>query len=104
AFAPARLARDAQLECLGHLVRRERPGAELAGEREAQRVGASARHVALLAGDAEARAHDATRAFAAGTVVVAHLDRALQAAARARIGRPVERARVLLAAIAGAVT
>ena len=57
---------------------------------EAQRVGAPAGDVALVAGDAVARAHDAAGERAAGAVVVAHLDRALETAAGAGIGRPVE--------------
>ena len=91
AFAPAALAGDAQLHRLQHLVGGERVGSELAGDGEPQRVGAAARHVALVAGDAEGRAHDAAGVLAAFAVVVAHLDRALETAAGARIGRPVER-------------
>ncbi len=81
---------DAQLQRLGHLVRGQRIGAKLAGDGEAQRIGAAARDVALVAGDAIARAHHAAGQRAAGAVVVAHLDRALETAAAARIGRPVE--------------
>src|SRR5215467_8599643 len=63
---------------------------------EAQRVGAPTRDVALVAGDAVARAHDAARKRAAGAVVVAHLDRTLETMAGAGIGGPVEmRANVL---------
>ena len=58
-----------------------------------KRIGAAARDVALVAGDAIARAHDAAADLAAGAVVVAHLDRALETAAGAGIGRPVERGR-----------
>ena len=90
AFAPAGLAGDAELERLRHLVRGQRVGAELARDREAQRIGAAAGDVALVAGDAVARAHDAAGERAAGAVVVAHLDRALETAAGAGIGRPVE--------------
>ena len=90
AFAPAGLAGDAELQRLRHLVGGERVRPELAGDREPQRVGAAARHVALVAGDAIARAHHAAGELAAGAVVVAHLDRALETAAGARIGRPVE--------------
>ena len=90
AFAPAGLAGHAELERLRHLVRGQRVGAELARDREAQRVGAAAGDVALVAGDAVARAHDAAGERAAGAVVVAHLDRALETAAGAGIGRPVE--------------
>ena len=90
AFAPARLARDAKLERLRHLVRRERIGSKLAGDRKPQRIGAPAGHVALVARDAVARAHHAARKRAAGAVVVAHLDRALKTAAAAGIGGPVE--------------
>ena len=94
AFAPAGLAGDAELQRLRHLVGGERVGPELAGDGEAQRVGAAARDVALVAGDAIARAHHAARERAAGAVVVAHLDRALETAARAGIGRPVEMGRI----------
>src|SRR5262249_44355771 len=90
ALAPAGLAGDAELERLLHLVGGERVGAELAGDRKPQRVGAAAGDVALIAGDAVARAHHAAGQRAAGAVVVAHLDRALETAAGAGIGRPVE--------------
>ncbi len=103
AFAPAGLAGDAELQRLRHLVGGERVGAELAGDGEAQRIGAPARHVALVAGDAIGRAHHAAGELAAGAVVVAHLDRALETAAGARIGGPVERRGHRLAVIAGAV-
>src|SRR6185295_5766801 len=79
-LAPAGLAGDTQLERLRHLVRGQRVGSELARDREAQRVGAAAGDVALVAGDAVARAHDAAGECAAGAVVVAHLDRALETA------------------------
>ena len=91
ALPPTALARHAELERLGHLVRRERVGAKLSGDREPQRVGAPARDILLVAGDAIARAHHAAGNLPAGAVVVAHLDRALEAAGGARIGRPVER-------------
>ena len=99
AFAPAALARDAELHRLGHLVGGERVRPELPGDRKPQRIGAPARDVALLARHAIGRAHHAAVGFAAGAVVVAHLDRALETAARARIGRPVERGLHLLRAI-----
>ena len=51
-FAAARLAADAQRHRLGHGVRLQRAGAELSGERVAQRVGAPARDVGLVAGGA----------------------------------------------------
>ena len=82
---------------LRHLVRGQRIGPELAGDGEAQRIGAPARDVALVAGDAVARAHDAAGERAAGAVVVAHLDRALETAAGAGIGRPVEMGADILA-------
>src|ERR1019366_1698905 len=62
-----------------------------------------ARDVALVAGDAVARAHGAAGQFPAGAVVVAHLDRALEPIAGAGIGRPVEMGREVFAAIAGRV-
>ena len=52
----------------------ESVGPELAGEREPQRVGAAARHVALVARHAVRRAHRAGVELAAVAVVVAHLD------------------------------
>ncbi len=58
--------------------------AELAGEREPQRVGAAARQVLLVARHAVARAHGAGVELAAVAVVVAHLDGLRQAAARGR--------------------
>src|SRR6476659_4958498 len=58
----------------------------------------------LVAGGAIARTHHAAGERAAGAVVVAHLDRTLQAAARAGIRRPVELCRHPLAVIAGRVT
>src|SRR6266849_3948964 len=103
AFAPAGLAGDAERKRLRHRVGGERIGSELAGDGEAQRIGAPARDVALVAGDAVARAHDAAVQRPAGAVVVAHLDRALEAAAGAGIGRPVERAGDVLGAIVRAV-
>ena len=90
AFAPAGLAGDAELHRLRHLVGRQSVGPKLPADGEPQRVGAPARHVALVAGHAIARAHHAALERAAGAVVVAHLDRALETAAGARIGRPVE--------------
>ena len=100
AFAAAGLARDAERHRLGHLVRSQRVRAELSRDREPQRIGAAARDVALVAGDAVARAHDAAVEFAAGAVVVAHLDGALETAAGAGPGRPVETRPYVLAAIA----
>src|SRR6516225_897838 len=93
AFAPASLAGDAKFHGLGHLVGAQRVASELAGDGEAQRI------VALVAGHAIARAHDAAGEHAAGAVVVAHLDRALKTAAGAGIGRPVELRADVLAAI-----
>src|SRR5262249_43997227 len=99
AFAPASLAGAAELHGPRHLVRGQRIGSELAGDGEAQRVGAPAREVALVAGDAIARAHDAAGGRATGAVVVAHLDRALETATGAGIGGPVEMRADVLAAI-----
>src|ERR1700755_2855590 len=53
-------------------------------------MAAAAGAVALVAGDAVARAHHAAREHAAGAVVVAHLDRALETAAGAGVGPPIE--------------
>ncbi len=104
AFAAAGLARDAELQRLGHLVRGERVRPELSCNRKPQRVGAPARDVALLARDAIGRAHHAALDLAAGAVVVAHLDRALESAAGAGPGGPVELGLHLLAAILGPIT
>src|SRR5262249_20796956 len=54
---------------------------------------------ALVTGDAIARAHDAACEYAAGAVVVAHLDRALKTSAGAGIGGPVEMRASVLGAI-----
>ena len=89
AFAPAALARDAQIHRLAHVFRDERIGSELARQGQAQRVGAAAGQVLLVAGGAKGRAHHRGVALAAGAVVVAHLDRAGEAAPF----RPVERGR-----------
>ncbi len=86
ALALAPLARDAQVERFAHrLVARFR-SAELVGERQAQRVGAPAREIALRSRRAIARAHGPGVELAAMAVVVAHLHRAGQAAP----GAPVE--------------
>src|SRR5262245_56231035 len=90
ALAAAGLARDAELQRLGHLLGGERVRSELPGDRKSQRVGAPARDVALLARDAIRGAHHATVDLAAGAVVVAHLDRALKTAAGAGPSGPVE--------------
>ena len=87
AFALAALARDAQRHRLAHRVGGQRVGAELARQRQAQRVGAAARQMLLVAGRAVGRAHHAGIGFAAGAVVVAHLGGAGEAAPF----RPVER-------------
>ena len=65
-----------------HRVAGQRVGAELARQRQPQRVGAAARQVLLVARDAVARAHRAGVELAAVAVVVAHLDRLGQAAGR----------------------
>ena len=62
----------------------------MAGHRKPQRIGAPAREVSFVAGDAIARTHHAAHERAAGAVVVAHLDGALEAAAGAGKCRPVE--------------
>ena len=61
--------------------------ADLAGEGEAQRVGAAAGEVVFVAGDAVARAHHAGVEAATGAVVVAHFDGAEQAG---WVCRPIE--------------
>src|SRR4029077_16353259 len=97
AFALAAFARDAQVErCLDRLVALR---AELPGEREAQRVGAAAGQVNLIARRAIRRAHRARVELAAVAVVVAHLDGLVEAAPLA----PVEHGWGHLRAIAGLV-
>ena len=81
-FALAALARHAQIHRVAHRAAGEGIVAELAGEREAQRVGAAARQVPLVAGDAKARAHRAGVELAAMAVVVAHLGGLGEAAGR----------------------
>src|SRR6185312_4376406 len=90
AFAAARLAGNAKLQRLHHLAGGESVWPELAGDREAERIRAAARDVALVMGRAIARAHHAADFLAAGAVVVAHLDGALKPAARSGISGPVE--------------
>src|SRR3954470_9480193 len=87
ALAPAALARDAEVERRLHLMRGEGVGAELAGDREPERIGAPAREVLLVERRAVGRAHGAAGELAAGAVVVAHLDGATEPAPF----RPVER-------------
>ena len=90
AFVAAGLAGDAELQGVHHLVGGERIRAQLAGDRQPQGVGPSARDILLIARDAIGRTHHAAFELAAGAIVVAHLDRALETAARAGIGRPIE--------------
>ena len=80
AFAPAALAAHAQVERVAHRLRLQRVGAELARQREPQRVGAAARQMLLVARDAIARAHRAGIELAAVAVVVAHFDGLREAA------------------------
>jgi hypothetical protein len=61
-------------------------GPELARQRQAQRVGAAARQVLLVARDAVARAHGAGVELAAVAVVVAHLHGLGEAAGRVAAG------------------
>ena len=89
AFALARLAANAKFHSLGHLVRVERVFPKAARQGKAQGVGPPARDIAFVAGHAITGAHGAALEFAAGAVVVAHLDRALKPAAPARPVRPV---------------
>ena len=96
ALALAGLAGDAELHRLGHVVAGHGVRAELAGEGKPERVGASAGEVHLVAGNAVGGAHHAGVEFAAGAVVVAHLDRGEQAGARPagsrlRVVRPIKR-------------
>ena len=90
-FALAALAADAQFHGVVHDIRVERLRAELAGERQPQRVGAAARGMDLVARDAIGRAHGARVELAAMAVVVAHLHRAAEAAPVRPVERGVER-------------
>ncbi len=90
ALALAGFARDAQLHRFGHVIGAERILPKLAGKREAKRVGAPPRHMHFIAGRPVRRAHCAPFEFAAGAIVVAHLDGPLQAADGAWIGGPIE--------------
>ena len=94
AFALAAFAGDAQRERVVELAGGERVRPELPRQREAQRIGAAARHVLLVVRDAIGRAHRAGIELAAVAVVVAHLDGGREPAA-AVLGadlvlRPVE--------------
>ena len=99
-FAATGLARHAQFQRLGHFVGGEGIGTELTGDGQPQGVGPAARHVLFLARDAITRTHGPALQFAAGAIVVAHLDRALKTATGAGICGPVERGRHRLAVIA----
>ena len=90
AFAATGFAGHTQLHRCGHRVRRECVRAELAGECQSKSIGAAARDMLLVTGDAIAGAHGAAIAFAAGAVVVAHLDGALEPAGSARVLGPVQ--------------
>src|SRR5262249_2473035 len=98
-LAPAGLARDAEPQGFRHLLGAQRVFPQLTGDGEAQRIGAPPCDIALVAGDAIARAHDAACEYAAGPGVVAHFDRALKTSAGAGIGGPVEMRASVLGAI-----
>src|SRR5687768_8843283 len=80
AFALAAFARDAEVQRPVSLVGRERIGTKLARDREAQRVGAAAREMLLVARHSIRRTHRAGVELAAVAVVVAHLDGFIEAA------------------------
>ena len=81
AVAFAALAADAQIERLADRIAGEiLAAAELARQRQPDRIGASAGQVLFVTGDAVARAHGAGVELAAVAVVVAHLDRLREAA------------------------
>ena len=92
AFPLAGLAGDTQLHGLGHRIACHGVGAKLARHRKAQRIRPSAHRVALVAGGPVGRAHHPAGQLAAGAVVVAHLDSALEPASGAGPCRPVENA------------
>ncbi len=104
AFMAAGLAGHAEFERVHHLVRGQCVRSQLPRDRQPQRIGAASRNILLVAGCAVGRAHHAALEFSAGAVVVAHLDRALKAAAGAGIGRPVERGLQLAYAIVRPIT
>ena len=91
ALPPARLAGHAQGQRLRHVVPGHRVRAQLARQRQAQRVGPAAGQVLLVPRHAVARAHVAGVELAAGAVVVAHLDRGQHPALRAGVAGPVQR-------------
>src|SRR5918994_3256795 len=86
ALALAAFARNAQVERLLHLRRGKCAWPELAGDREAQRVGTTASDVLLLTGGAIRRTHCAAQRFPTSAVIVAHLD----SLAEAPPFRPIE--------------
>ncbi len=90
AFALAGLARDTQGHGVGHGVRAEGVRSQLSRQGQAQAVGPAARDMLLVAGGAVGGAHGPARAFAAGAIVIALLDSALQTADCARIVGPVQ--------------
>src|SRR5262249_18514945 len=104
ALAPARLARNTELECLCHFIGSECIRPQLAGYSKAQSIGTAARDVALVAGDTIARTHDAAGERAASPIVVAPLHGALESAASPGIGGPIELRAHFLAAVIDPVT
>ena len=85
AFAFAGFAADAEFQGFGDVVAGE--VSALAGQGEAEGVGAASGDVGFVSGDAVAGAHAAGIEAAAGAVVVAHFDGAEEAAGP---GGPVE--------------
>src|SRR5258706_16145900 len=85
-LAPTSFAAHAEVERRMHLRGSEALRAELAGQREAQRVGTPARDVLLVARRAVARAHRSRVELAAVSVVVAHLDGLREALGRVAAG------------------
>ena len=90
AFAPAGLAGHAQLHGLRHLVTNQGVRSHLAGQRQTQAVRPAARHIPFITGGTIGRTHHTSLELAAGTVVVAHLDSALQATRLSRKGPPAQ--------------
>ena len=90
AFALAALAGNAQRHGGGDFIPRQSIRPQLTRERQAQRIGAPASQMLFIACCAIGWAHDIGIKLPAGAIVVAHLNRAQQAAERAGIVRPIQ--------------
>jgi len=70
----AGLAGHAEFQRIGHCIRCQRVGSQLAGNRQPQRVGPAPRDIFLVAGGAIRTGTSRRPRACAGAVVVAHLD------------------------------